>query len=364
MKVLFMKQQHDMIGPKSSYSYSNDMKPLDLLSHFNSKTSLFETLLYYKCDFIIVPTVVDSPWLQTLLKLPGYQSYLESVTENIVNPQNIPFDEYDLVITHDPILQPYITDLKNQFKNTIFSYILVEHSSWQMQMLGFEYDLWLDHTLQSTWNVHRFPQAINYIFPRTPDIVSNIFNQNKDSIFIDYRSYAVFLDNIGKNTPITIDDIESINKNIRLNTDLSIEKISEVSLRPYMFNTNSDDSLEFYKKMNRAKYFVSIDNRVGQASFDAASMGCIVIGNRNSKLHNLVCHKDCMFDYSHFNNQHNSENKLTYNSVIKLINKIESDREYYEEILKYQNDKLNHWGVEYDKKMLNKFIKMKKDTIN
>ena len=66
MKFLFLKQHMDLVGPRTSYSYNEDLKPQDLLSHFKSKTSMYETLLYYKCDFVILTTRTNSPWLQTL----------------------------------------------------------------------------------------------------------------------------------------------------------------------------------------------------------------------------------------------------------------------------------------------------------
>ena len=77
LKILFLKQAHDNLGPKSSYGYNENISALELLNHFNGKTSLFETLLYYKCDFVIIPTKLVSPWLQTTIDTDANRRPLE-----------------------------------------------------------------------------------------------------------------------------------------------------------------------------------------------------------------------------------------------------------------------------------------------
>ena len=345
LKILFLKQAHDNLGPKSSYGYNENVSALELLNHFNGKTSLFETLLYYKCDFLIIPTKIRSPWLDTMASIPGYQDFLKSNTTNVIDPFQIDFNNYDIVITHDPILYPYINELKSKSPKTVFGYIMVEHSSWQMHQFGFEYDLWLDHTLNSVDEVVRFPQSINYFFPRVPDEVRNMFKAPKNSLFIDYRSYGHFIEG-SNNVALTLEQINSFNKT--LNTKLKIESISETSLKPYMFVTNSDDSIEFYKKMSRAKYFVTIANRIGQSSFDAASMGCLVIGNIQSKMHKLLCHPDCLMS-GNFNE----------NDVLKLVSKLESDNIYFNKMLIYQERQLKKYGIDHNNKILNQAINLK-----
>ena len=189
--------------------------------------------------------------------------------------------------------------------------------------LGFEYDLWLDHTLNSVWDVSRLPQSVNYIFPRTPELVQSMFKAEKESIFIDYRSYGYFKSKDSRNVALTFDYINEFNKNLKFdNLEIPIEIISETSLKPYMFTTNSDDSEVYYQKLSRAKYFVTIANRVGQAACDSASMGCLVIGNNKSKLHNLICHPDCLMG-----------GDFKIKDVIDLITKIESDSDYYDMLI-------------------------------
>ena len=116
-----------------------------------------------------------------------------------------------------------------------------------------------------------------------------------------------------------------------------------------MFTTNSDDSEAYYQKLSRAKYFVTIANRVGQAACDSASMGCLVIGNNKSKLHNLICHPDCLMG-----------GDFKIKDVIDLITKIESDSDYYDMLMLNQNKNLQKYGVGYDMDMFKKAVKLKR----
>ena len=89
---------------------------------------MFETLLYYKSDFLIVPTPFGSI-VNTLLQLPQYKEFIESTTKNVLNPTDVNFGDYDVVITHDDFRSIGWMNLK-KFKNTLFAYIMVEHTSW------------------------------------------------------------------------------------------------------------------------------------------------------------------------------------------------------------------------------------------
>ena len=352
MKFLFLKQHMDLVGPRTTYSYNEDLKPQDLLSHFKSKTSMYETLLYYKCDFVILTTRTNSPWLQTLAStIDGYQEYFNTNTRYKMEIDEIPFEKYDVVITHDPILGHRMSELKIKYPKTVFAYILAEHTSWQVHPLGIDYDLFLDHTQEAVDEVIRLPQAINYFFPRTPDIVSKLYDVERKNLFIDYRSYGHFQHDTN-NIEITKGSIDEINKKIDL--DLEIEPISDVSLKPYMFTTeDNEDSINYYKKMNRSKYFISIANRVGQGAWDAASAGCLVIGNYQSKLHRFLCHRDCLM-----------EPNFTLEDVVNKVKHFEKYPKQFKKVMEYQAYQINKYGVDLAKNIFEKAIKIKRGKNN
>ena len=90
-----------------------------------------------------------------------------------------------------------------------------------------------------------------------------MFKDDSPSIFIDYRSYGYFISK-GKSNVTYGSDITDFNRLNFTKLKLPLETISETSLKPYMFVTNSADSIDYYKKLNRKKYYVTMANRVGQ----------------------------------------------------------------------------------------------------
>ena len=120
LKTLYLKQAHDSTGPFQSYAWDDSITAMDMLQQFFGKTYQFETLLYYKCDFIIIPTKQNSPWLQTKLSIDGYKKHIDENVKHVIELTKIDYGKYDVVITHDPILHPYIQQLKETYKSTLF----------------------------------------------------------------------------------------------------------------------------------------------------------------------------------------------------------------------------------------------------
>lgn len=327
LKTLFVKQHLDLLGPRTSFGY-NDGIELNILKSFQGKVSLFELLVYFKADFLVTPTKYAAPWLGTLMKMPGYVEELERTTSNIIDIGSVDLSDYDLVISHDPII-PDVGTLKSKFPNTIFAYILAEHSSWQMHELGIDYDLFLDHTYSSADNIIRLPQAFNFLFPRVPEKIREMFPPTRESIFLDYRTIGHLITNGSNNVKLDYDQTSNFISSLQFK--FPIEPLSKTSLEPYMFNTfNENDSVEYYTKLSRAKYFVTIANRVGQAAFDAASAGALVIGTELSYLHTLLCDSTCLMQGE----------KISSSQINDLINRIEQEG-IYDKLLEIQNSNLS-----------------------
>ena len=348
LKTLFVKQHLDLLGPRSSFNY-NQSNDRDILKAFPGKVSLFELISFFEADFLISPTRVISPWMKTLMQDPDYQKELETSTTNIIDVNKVDLSKYDLVITHDPFLLE-IRELKTKFPNTVFAYILAEHSSWQMHELGFDYDLYLDHTLNSVDKVVRLPQAINFLFPRVPNKIRKMFNDENTTIFFDYRTLGHFISGGSNNVALNYDEVVEYIDKVSKNFPLPFEYVSQTSLKPYMFNKeNENDSIKYYAKLYRSKYFVSIANRVGQAAFDAASAGALVIGTDRSALHNKLCHPIALVS-----------GKFTEVDILNVIQKLESDKDLYDKALKHQEDFLSLSCIEHPQKIIQDACKIKR----
>lgn len=345
LKTLFLKQSLDLLGPRTSFQYEDNIESF-LLENFQGKVSLYELLLYFKADFIVIPPKTTSPWLESLKAKPDYVKTMMESTTNVINIEQIDFGKYDIVITHDPILGPWIEDLKKHFPNTLFCYILAEHSSWQMHQMGFAYDIYLDHTLQSGEEVVRLPQALNMLFPRVPKYLRNTFNNKKEKIFLDYRTIGHFITNGNNNVAMTMDQVNNFYNNNQF--DLPTQPLSETSLKPFMFGGNENDGYNYYGKLSESKYFVSIANRVGQAAFDAASIGSLVIGTDKSDLHKRLCHPDALMT-----------GEFTVDDLKKKINEFEIDKDKFDNAWNHQEKFLSLYCVDKPINNLKKACKIK-----
>ena len=231
IKTLFVKQSLDILGPRTSYQWSDGIE-VELLKLFKGKVSLYELLVYFKSDYIIVETLTKSPWLDTLIKQPGYADTMKSTTSNVVKHQQIDYGKYDLVITHDPILGPWMEAYQKAYPKTVFAYLLAEHTSWQLHQLGFQYDLYLDHTLQSGDKVVRLPQALNMLFPRVPNKLRQLFPNKKTNMFLDYRTIGHLISGGSKNVALKPDEVKRFfDSNV---FPLPCTEISDTSLKPFM----------------------------------------------------------------------------------------------------------------------------------
>lgn len=345
LKTLFLKQSLDLLGPRTSFQFEDNIESF-LLENFQGKVSLYELLLYFKADFIIIPPKTTSPWLESLKQKPDYVKTMMETTTNVIDISQIDFSKYDLVITHDPILGPWIEDIKKAFPKTLFSYILAEHSSWQMHQMGFAYDLYLDHTLQSGEEVVRLPQSLNMLFPRVPNYLRKTFTNVKEKIFLDYRSVGHFVTNGNNNVALTMDQVDNFYSNNKF--DLTTQPLSETSIKPFMFGGNENDGMNYYVKLSESKYFVSIANRVGQAAFDAASIGSLVIGTDKSALHRKLCHKDALMS-----------GDFTIEDLKNKISMFEKDEDKFNNALNHQEKFLNLYCVEAPINNLTKAWKIK-----
>lgn len=349
IKTLIVKQDLDPTGPRQSFQWQPGID-LAVLDAFKGKTSSWETFAYFEADLLIIPTKLSSSWLNSLVRTQGYIETLQSTTSDVRDPLSFDFGRYDFVLTHDPILEPYLKELKVKYPKTVFAYLLAEHTSWQQHALGTDYDLFLDHTDNSSDEMVRLPQSMNFIYPRIPAKLTSLFKVKTESIFFDYRSVGA-LTKGGNNVGITMDEFKEFKSN--LNIKLPVEDLSELSLKPFMFTLNAaSDAVEYYTKLTRSKYFVTIANRIGQAAYDAASAGALVIGNENSKLHSKLCHPKCLV-----------KNNTTLEEVTNLINELENNLVLFKQALVYQTTNLNNICVNQPQQLIKQAIKLKHESI-
>lgn len=335
IRVLFVKQQHDFNGPWASYRYEDGIENT-ILAAFKGKTSLYELLLFFKADVLLIPTKYGSPWLTPFLQNKQYTDYVSSTT-TAYDITQIDLSQYDVIISHDPILKDHIPYIKENYPHIVTTYILAEHTSWQMHQLGLEYDLFLDHTFNMVNEVTRLPQAVNFSFPRTPEILRQLFKTDlRNEVYYDYRSVNYFVaTELLKDDTLDRDgyaasqvEVDSFYNSVE-DYGVSAIRVSTKTQTPFMLDlSNPQECSEYYQTLGKVKYFISIANRVGQAAVDAASMGCIVFGNYQSRIHRELCHP------------HTLMTDFTHADIIRKLRELQNNTSLQQEALNHQNKQL------------------------
>jgi hypothetical protein len=354
IKVLFVKQQHDFNGPWASYQYEDGIEST-ILAAFRGKTSLYELLLFFKADVLLTPTKYGSPWLTPFLQNKQYTDYVSSVT-TAYDITQIDLSKYNVIISHDPILKDYIPHIKENYPHIVTAYILAEHTSWQMHQLGLGYDLFLDHTFNMVDEVTRLPQAVNFSFPRTPETLRQLFEtDSRNEVYYDYRSINYFVvtellkdDNLDRDGyTATQAEVDSF-YNIVQDYGVSTIRISAKTQVPFMLDlSNPHECIEYYQTLGKVRYFISIANRVGQAAVDAASLGCIVFGNYQSRIHRELCHPYTLME------------DFTHTDLISKLRELQNDTSLQQEVLDYQNKQLDKHFIQQPMDTIKAAIRLK-----
>ncbi len=122
-----------------------------------------------------------------MLKYLGGEEIVTRHTRNVVGPGEIPVEQYDLVITFDPIWAVPADS------STLFAYFVVEHWDRLYQEALREprghYDLFLAHMLDAPKELSSLPQALAFPYLRDPDTVQAVFPAEKEeAVWADFRT--------------------------------------------------------------------------------------------------------------------------------------------------------------------------------
>src|SRR3989344_2819210 len=104
MKVAIIKQIYDAQGPWSSVRWQ-DTNPEKIFDVWPGTITFWGLACLLKADwYIVLQGKLKSDYVLDILKNPVRTRIMEKYTGNIVDIKDIPIDDYDLVITLDPIL--------------------------------------------------------------------------------------------------------------------------------------------------------------------------------------------------------------------------------------------------------------------
>lgn len=303
MRVALVKQALDIFGPWSSIRWDHT-SPKNLFAIWPGKATYWEMTCLLQADWYIIPQKLETDYIRdAVLKYPERTEAISKYTTNIIDPQDIPFDQYDVVITTDPIL------MVPQASSTLYAYYLQEHwdilyqESLRQPVAG--YDLFLDHMMVPEPFLESLPQAVSFPYLRAPEVMRFTFNSTKEeAVWIDWRTLTflgVTTRTLAKGGAAMWNDAAAASAASRLERllKLPVRYRGEVYRQSYGFSDPPqwDDARCYLEAMGQCKYYVAIGNNIGgagQGLCDAASLGCICIGQMDKIYHRLVCHPACL----------------------------------------------------------------------
>ncbi len=346
MKVAFVKQEMHESCSWSSFRY-NETSPMKIFDVWPGKASLWEMTCLLEADWYVVPQMVETDYTRDILnRNPEWPQVFRKYVKNLVKPEDIPFEEYDVVITFDPIFHE-MTDCPS-----LLTYYMVEH--WDQfyrssldKPLG-HYDLFLAHMMDAVESLDKLPQAINMPYLRAPETMREIFNEPKqDKIWAEWRALtALSMKHLWDGSCV------EAAKRLEKTLGLPVAYKGDFFKQSYGFKDEPSwgDAKNYLAEIGRCKYYLAIgrDNGPGQGLADAVSLGCICIGEANKAYHLMLCHPRC----------------ICWNMVElpRRIKRIISDVSLQQEILEWQDRMLGERFIKQPIENLERAIEMKKEA--
>ena len=292
MKTAIVKQVLDVYGPWASRPW-HDGKEKQLLDKWPGKISYWEMTCLFKADWYIVPQQINLAYTHESVLQHNREDFVRRHTDGVLALEDIPFSDYDVIITLDPILNitspsnALVACVANEHWDPIYARALVAPAAGT--------DLFLAHMLDAQDTVTSLPQAVSFPYPRSPDTVRSLFPASKEEIaFVDWRTLV----ELGHTT------------NWSDATDAAVLRLEEALAIPIRYHKFVKDDAPYgisdpprwgegtiyYGDLSRSKYFLSVgrDNGAGQALCDAATTGAICFGERNKVYHRTICHPSCL----------------------------------------------------------------------
>jgi hypothetical protein len=271
----------------------DDTTPRRLLDVWPGKATFWEMTCCLKADWYVIPQQLSSDYTQeSVLKYPGRAEMVTRNTRNVVAPEEIPVEQYELVITFDPIWAVPADS------PTLFAYFVVEH--WDrlykeaLREPRGQYDLFLAHMLDAPKTLASLPQPLALPYMRDPDTVQDVFSAEKEeAVWADFRTLTTL--GMGENYGMWVDTGHAAAKRLGETLRLPVRyKDSFKESRPYGISDPPDwgDAVGYFDAMARCRYYVAVGTiaGAGQAICDAASLGCLCIGQQEKAFHRLICH--------------------------------------------------------------------------
>jgi hypothetical protein len=295
VKVAFIKQVQDVHGPWSSVTWK-DTTPRGLFDVWPGKATFWEMTCCLKADWYIIPQHLTTDYTRDVLRgFPEGTEFITRYTRKVVSPGQIPVEQYDLVITFDPIWDPPADSA------TLFAYFIVEH--WDglynkslRAPLG-RYDMFLAHMMDAPKTLASLPQALAFPYLRDPDAVRVAFPAEKEeAVWADFRTLTTL--GMAETYGPWVSTGDAAAKRREETLRLPLRYKGSFNESPYGISDPPawGDAAHYLNAMASCRYYVAVGTiaGAGQAICDAASLGCLCIGQQDKTFHRLICHPSAL----------------------------------------------------------------------
>jgi hypothetical protein len=244
-----------------------------------------------KGDWYVIPQQLSGDYTRDVLNYSGLREVLARNTHDIIAPEKIPLEQYDLVITFDPFW------MVPADSPTLFAYFVVEHwdRNYQASLrapLG-RYDLFLAHMMDAPQTLASLPQALAFPYLRDPDAVHAAFPAEKEeAVWADFRTLTTL--GMAETYGMWVHSGHAAATRLEETLRLPVRYKASFNEHPYGISDPPawGDAAGYFEAMARCRYYVAVGTiaGAGQAICDAASLGCLCIGQEEKAFHRTICH--------------------------------------------------------------------------
>lgn len=293
MKTAIIKQMYDAQGPWQSVKWQ-DTTPMKIFDIWPGTITFWGLSCLLKPDWYVVKQgELKSDYVEDILRNPIRTKIMEKYTTNLTDIKDIPLDDYDLVITLDPILE-----IPKRTK-TLFAYFVPEHwdglySGSISKPMG-NFDLFLAVMLDSNPNLIEIPQSVSFPYPCDYKTTRLIFGteEKKEAVFAEWRLLCAMgmVKSWAESSEGAVKRLENLVKMPVFHTGSFNKNPMGISDPPLW-----GDAVNYLKTISQCKYYIAVGrySGPGQGIREAASLGCICIGEKDKVYHRMICHPKCL----------------------------------------------------------------------
>lgn len=314
MRLCFAKQPYCVEYTWESTRWPG---PRELLEAYTFRTQNISLAIHFKADTWVLAgrTHVEDGWLQVLeRRVPEavdalYQSH------TMCGPEDVPWGQYDVVITTDPIVPKAIIEAH---PSVLWCYYECGHttksacySRWAPQN---GYDLYLDHYMHTATELDGLPQSVRFPYTASPGMLQGLVDMPAERV-------GILLDS--KTT--------KYRRQLRGPLPRTFTKgVGRDDFHMRVARRQMTPPADWLQMMAQCRYYLLWRDKatIGQAAIEAAAMGLIVVGN--GIYPRMICHPVCLMDIG----------AESIHDAMHRMEEIETDADLQCEILAHQHSRL------------------------